>query len=84
MNTVFIPLPPPKESLLSHHQPTYPTLHNPHHPYRVVARLSREFIPNISDPWKVRVYQGQEVDYRLIQIFAAFALDSASTFLKDQ
>ena len=60
------------------------TIINPHHPNRVVARLSREFIPNISDPWKVRVYQGQEVDYRLIQIFAAFALDSASTFLKDQ
>lgn len=56
------------------------------HPYnnsRVIARLTREFIPHIPDPWKVRVYQGQDVDQRLLQIFAAFAVDSSSSFLKD-
>lgn len=50
----------------------------------IYARLKREYIKDVSDPWQVTVYQGHVIDPRVLKIFTAFAVDTEGYFKKDK
>lgn len=51
---------------------------------RVIARLKREYVQDVPDTWETRVYHGEDLDPRFIQIFSAFAADTAKYFKIDK
>lgn len=60
------------------------TIVHPENYARVIARLKREFVKDIPDTWKVKVYQGDDIDSRILKLFAAFAVDTEGLFKKDE
>ncbi|PCI93832.1 hypothetical protein COB11_04690 [Candidatus Aerophobetes bacterium] len=51
---------------------------------RVIARMKREYVNDIPDAWSTKVYQGDDVDPRLLKIFAALAVDTEGLFKADK
>ena len=49
----------------------------------VFARLKRDYTSDVADPWSVTVYQGHVIDPRVLKIFTAFAVDTESSFKRD-
>jgi hypothetical protein len=60
------------------------TIVNPNKENHYIAYLQRHFVINAVDHWKVTVYDQNEIDLRIIKVFAAFALDSQNSFREDR
>jgi hypothetical protein len=48
-----------------------------------LARLNRVYVPDIHDHWEVHVYEPQNLDDRIVRIFAAFCVDVEDAFHED-
>lgn len=48
-----------------------------------LARLTRNFVLDTQDDWSIVVYEPENLDDRLIRIFAAFCIDSQDSFHRD-
>lgn len=59
------------------------TIVHPENYARVIARLKREYVKDVPDAWKTKVYQGDDIDPRILKLFAAFAVDTEGLFKKD-
>jgi hypothetical protein len=49
----------------------------------VLARLTRNFIPDTIDNWDVAIYYPEKISPRLVKIFAAFVCDTQNKFKPD-
>ena len=47
---------------------------------RIVAQFVRDFEINVKDSWNVTVYEPEQIDFRILRIFAAFAVDTQTLF----
>ncbi len=59
------------------------TITDPNNETYTLARLTRNFVLDIQDDWSIVVYEPENLDDRLIRIFAAFCIDSQGSFHKD-
>jgi len=59
------------------------TITDPNNETYTLARLTRNFVLDIQDDWSIVVYEPENLDDRLIRIFAAFCVDSQDSFHKD-
>ena len=59
------------------------TITDPKNETYALARLTRNFVLDIQDDWSIIVYEPENLDDRLIRIFAAFCIDSQDSFHKD-
>jgi len=60
------------------------TISAPDNEAYTLARLDRVFVQDIPDYWKVVVYEPENLDDRIIRIFAGFCLDVQDSFHKDK
>lgn len=60
------------------------TISNPQNENHYIAYLKRHFVHNAVDHWNVTIYDEDEIDLRIIKVFATFAVDSQNSFRADQ
>lgn len=60
------------------------TIVDPSNDKKIIARLTRNFIQDVIDPWEVSVYDKTSIDPIMIKMFAAFAVDSQDYFKVDK